>query len=229
MLDVFPDMEIVSLSGNFCTDKKPAAVNWVEGRGKSVVAEAIVPANIVTAIYIATGQDAAQNVGSSNCITLMEPWGEHGEDLYMTCSMPSIEVGTVGGGTVLPAQSSCLEMLGVKGPHPTMPGENASQMARLVCGTVLAGELSLMSALAAGHLVRSHLKHNRSAPGNLAKLGLGEVASQVERPLSSSTPVSMSKDLQPMYESSTKQSQPSENYEKSNLAGNSGSACAEPL
>merc|ERR1711892_652888 len=108
----------------------------------------------------------------------MEPWGEHGEDLYMTCSMPSIEVGTVGGGTVLPAQSSCLEMLGVKGPHPTMPGENASQMARLVCGTVLAGELSLMSALAAGHLVRSHLKHNRSAPGNLAKLGLGEAVSQ---------------------------------------------------
>ena len=37
--DVFPDMEIISLSGNFCTDKKPAAVNWVEGRGKSVVAE----------------------------------------------------------------------------------------------------------------------------------------------------------------------------------------------
>jgi len=218
MLDVFPDMEIVSLSGNFCTDKKPAAVNWVEGRGKSVVAEAIVPAhiissvlktstsalvdlniaknligssmagsiggfnahaaNIITAIYIATGQDAAQNVGSSNCITLMEPWGEFGEDLYMTCSMPSIEVGTVGGGTVLPAQSACLEMLGVKGPHPTMPGENASQLARIVCGSVLAGELSLMSALAAGHLVRSHLKHNRSAPGNLAKLA--DTTSQVE-------------------------------------------------
>ena len=51
-------------------------------------------ANIITAIYIATGQDAAQNVGSSNCITLMEAWGEHGEDLYMTCSMPSIEVST---------------------------------------------------------------------------------------------------------------------------------------
>ena len=91
-------------------------------------------------------QDAAQNVGSSNCITLMEPWGPTGEDLYMTCSMPSIEVvlgkyspsktlnwpqvGTVGGGTVLPAQSACLEMLGVKGPHPSLPGENASQLAR---------------------------------------------------------------------------------------------------
>ena len=53
-------------------------------------------------------------------------------------------------------------MLGVKGPHPTNPGANAAQLARVVCATVLAGELSLMSALAAGHLVRSHLKHNRS-------------------------------------------------------------------
>ena len=51
--------------------------------------------NIITAIYIATGQDAAQTVGSSNCITLMEPWGEKGEDLYITCSMPSIEVSLI--------------------------------------------------------------------------------------------------------------------------------------
>ena len=68
---------------------------------------------------------------------------------------------------MLPAQSACLEMLGVKGPHPTNPGENASQLARVMCGAVLAGELSLMSALAAGHLVRSHLRHNRSTAQNL--------------------------------------------------------------
>ena len=43
-------MEIVSLSGNFCTDKKPSAVNWIEGRGKSVVCEAIIPSNIVTQV-----------------------------------------------------------------------------------------------------------------------------------------------------------------------------------
>ena len=42
----------------------------------------------------------------------------------------SYQVGTVGGGTILPAQSSCLEMLGVKGPHPTNPGQNASTLAR---------------------------------------------------------------------------------------------------
>ena len=72
-------------------------------------------ANIVTAIFIATGQDAAQNVGSSNCITIMEPIGKDGKDLYVSCSMPSIEVGTVGGGTVLPAQAACLDMLGIRG------------------------------------------------------------------------------------------------------------------
>ena len=108
----FDDMSIVSVSGNFCTDKKPAAINWIDGRGKGVVAEAIIPggvvrsvlkssvealvelnisknlvgsamagsiggfnahaANIVTAIFIATGQDPAQNVESSNCITTMK-------------------------------------------------------------------------------------------------------------------------------------------------------------
>ncbi|XP_063225031.1 3-hydroxy-3-methylglutaryl-coenzyme A reductase isoform X2 [Bacillus rossius redtenbacheri] len=201
--ETFPDMEILSLSGNFCTDKKPAAVNWIEGRGKSVVCEAIVPAdtvcsvlktsvhalvdvhiaknlvgsavagsiggynahaaNIVTAIFIATGQDPAQNVGSSNCMTLMEPWGASGDDLYISVTMPSIEIGTVGGGTILPPQGACLEVLGVRGPNEACPGENASQLARIVCAAVLAGELSLMAALTAGHLVRSHLRHNRSS------------------------------------------------------------------
>lgn len=119
-------------------------------------------ANLVTAIYIATGQDPAQNVVSSNCMTLMEPWGASGNDLYISCTMPSIEIGTIGGGTVLPAQGACLEVLGVRGPNTESPGENANQLARIVCATVLAGELSLMAALAAGQLVKSHLRHNRS-------------------------------------------------------------------
>jgi len=195
---VFTDILATCLSGNFCTDKKAAAVNWIEGRGKSVVCEAIIPAkvienvlktspealmelnisknligsavagtiggnnahaaNIVAAIYIACGQDPAQTVGSSNCITLMEV---HGNDLHVSCTMPSIEIGTIGGGTVLHPQSACLELLGVKGSSE-IAGSNSSELATIVCATVLAGELSLMSALAAGHLVRSHMKHNRS-------------------------------------------------------------------
>lgn len=52
-------------------------------------------------------------------------------------------------------------MLGVQGTRTNQPGENARQLARVVCGAVLAGELSLMAALAAGHLVKSHMSHNR--------------------------------------------------------------------
>jgi hydroxymethylglutaryl-CoA reductase (NADPH) len=201
----FPDMQIISLSGNYCTDKKPAAINWIDGRGKSVVSEAIIPgevvektlkttvaalvelnisknlvgsamagsvggfnahaANILTAVYIATGQDPAQNVESSNCITLMKAVN-NGADLHISCTMPSVEVGTIGGGTILPPQQSMLDMLGVRGPHPEEPGKNAQRLARIICASVMAGELSLCAALAAGHLVRAHMAHNRAAPGS---------------------------------------------------------------
>lgn len=77
--------------------------------------------------------------------------------------MPSIEVGTIGGGTILEPQAAMLDLLGVKGAHPTNPGDNARQLARIVAAAVLAGELSLCSALAAGHLVKAHMSHNRSA------------------------------------------------------------------
>lgn len=80
----------------------------------------------------------------------------------MTITMPSIEVGTVGGGTVLAPQGAVLEMLGIKGAHPTHPGQNAQRLARVIAAAVMAGELSLLSALAAGHLIRAHMAHNRS-------------------------------------------------------------------
>lgn len=50
----------------------------------------------------------------------------------------------------------------MKGTSAHIAGSNSSEFASIVCATVMAGELSLMSALAAGHLVRSHMKHNRS-------------------------------------------------------------------
>ena len=197
----FPDMEVLGLSGNLCCDKKPAAVNWIEGRGCSVVVEATIPgalvtrvlkttveavcelntaknligsamagmsaggynahaANIVTAIYIACGQDPAQNVESSNCITLLQP-ANGGADLHVSCTMPSIEVGTVGGGTHLAAQKACLGLLSAAGAASDAPGANAKQLAMVVAATVMAGELSLLSALSAGHLVKAHMKLNR--------------------------------------------------------------------
>lgn len=77
--------------------------------------------------------------------------------------MYSLEVGTIGGGTKLSAQQACLKMLGIDGSCVESPGENSCQLARLICSTVLAGELSLMSALATNDLVHSHLRLNRSA------------------------------------------------------------------
>ncbi|KAM7515973.1 hypothetical protein LguiA_005556 [Lonicera macranthoides] len=204
----FPDMDVMGISGNFCADKKPAAVNWIEGRGKSVVCEAIIKedivrkvlktnvaalvelnmlknltgsamagalggfnahaSNIVSAVYIATGQDPAQNIESSHCITMMEAVN-NGKDLHVSVTMPSIEVGTVGGGTQLASQSACLNLLGVKGASKDSPGSNSRLLATIVAGSVLAGELSLMSALAAGQLVKSHMKYNRSSK-DVAKL-----------------------------------------------------------
>jgi hydroxymethylglutaryl-CoA reductase (NADPH) len=82
-------------------------------------------------------------------------------DLQIAVSMPSIEVGTVGGGTILEPQGAMLELLGIRGSHPTTPGDNARQLARIIAAAVLAAELNLCAALAAGHLVKAHMAHNR--------------------------------------------------------------------
>jgi hydroxymethylglutaryl-CoA reductase (NADPH) len=68
--------------------------------------------NSVTAIFIATGQDPAQNVESSMCLDLFEK--DSNGDLHVSVTMPAIEVGTIGGGTGLPAQSGLLSLMGVK-------------------------------------------------------------------------------------------------------------------
>ncbi|EAU29414.1 3-hydroxy-3-methylglutaryl-coenzyme A reductase [Aspergillus terreus NIH2624] len=202
----FPDMHTVTLSGNFCSDKKSAAINWIGGRGKSVIAEATIPAetvrqvlktdvdalvelntaknlvgsamagslggfnahasNLVQAVFLATGQDPAQNVESSSCITTMK---NIDGNLHIAVSMPSMEVGTIGGGTILEAQGAMLDLLGVRGAHATEPGANARRLARIVAAAVLAGELSTCAALAAGHLVNAHMQHNRSAGATVKK------------------------------------------------------------
>ncbi|RFU31940.1 hypothetical protein B7463_g4442, partial [Scytalidium lignicola] len=194
----FDDMKVIAISANLCADKKPAATNWIEGRGKSVVAQSRVPSkvieevlktdtttlvslnviknltgsaiagsiggfnahasNIVSSMFLATGQDVAQNVESSQCITTMS---QVDGELLISVTMPSVEVGTVGGGTMLAPQASMLELLGVRGTGIQGPGHNAQKLARIIAAAVLAGELSLCSALASGHLVESHMKLNR--------------------------------------------------------------------
>ena len=185
------DAEIIALSGNVCVDKKPSAINLVEGRGKSVVADIIIPeeivkrklkatahgivevntaknligsaasgsmgfnahfANMIGAIFLATGQDIAHVVEGSLGITTAE---DRDGDLYFSVSMPDLPIATVGGGTNLKTATESLEILGVAGSG------NAKKFAEIVAATVLAGELSLLGALAAGHLARAHQELGR--------------------------------------------------------------------
>ncbi|EPY22521.1 hypothetical protein AGDE_13239 [Angomonas deanei] len=115
-------------------------------------------ANVVAAVYIALGQDPAQVVESATCITTMN---KVGEDLLISVTMPSIEVGAVGGGTGLTSQRALLECINCGGANEAEPGANARQVARVVAGAVLCGELSLMAGLAAGHLLSAHMNLNR--------------------------------------------------------------------
>ncbi|KAA8652900.1 hypothetical protein EYZ11_007147 [Aspergillus tanneri] len=120
--------------------------------------------NIVSGVFLATGQDVAQVVESSNCITTMS---EVETDLLVSVTMPSIEVGTVGGGTNLPAQASMLELLDVRGTHRLGPGLNARRLARVIAAAVLVGELSTCSALATADLASAHLRLNRKRPSRM--------------------------------------------------------------
>lgn len=185
------DIDVIALSGNVCVDKKPSAINMIEGRGKSIVAEVTVPkeivektlkttteeivevnyaknllgsaisgsygfnahfANMVAAIFLACGQDPAHVVEGSIGITSAE--NDNG-DLYFSVTLPDLPVATVGGGTRLETATECLNMLKCKGSGKV--GEFAS----IVAGIVLAGEISLVGALAAGHLARAHKELGR--------------------------------------------------------------------
>ena len=174
------------LESNFATDKKSSQVNMLRTRGKRVVAEAVIPneliekhmrttsevmfrarqvsnlggfmsgvnnngahsANGITAIFIATGQDAANVAESSAAFVFAEvlPNG----DYYYSVTIPSLIVATYGGGTGLATQRECLEVLGCYGSG------KVRKFAEIVAGTVLCGELSLGSAIVAEEWVQAH-------------------------------------------------------------------------
>jgi len=115
-------------------------------------------ANVIAAMYLACGQDAAHVVEGSTAITTME-LTKYG-DLYCAVTLPSVAVGTVGGGTGIGTQKDCLNLLGVAGSG-NPPGANAKKLAEIVAAAVLAGELSLIGAQAAGHLARAHAELGR--------------------------------------------------------------------
>ena len=105
-------------------------------------------ANALAAMYIACGQDPACVAESAVGVTRME-LNQQG-NLYVSVTLPSIMTGTVGGGTSLPTQRACLEILGMAGPG------HAQALAE-VCGALaLAGEISLTSAICSNDFARAH-------------------------------------------------------------------------
>ncbi len=111
-------------------------------------------ANGIASLYIATGQDEA-NVVESHAGMLSHELLDNG-DLYMSVTLPSLIVATFGGGTGLPTQNECLQMLGCVGKG------KAEKFAEIVAATVLAGDISLGCAVIAGHWVSSHDQMGRN-------------------------------------------------------------------
>jgi len=189
LVELETKVKCIALSGNFCIDKKPAWLNFISGRGKRVWSEVILKkeivtevlkttpekffevwlskcmigsamsgslgfnahfANIVSAFYGATGQDLAHIVEGSIGMTITKVL-ENG-DLSVSVYLPSVMLGTVGGGTKLKIKQEALSIIGAK---------NSVELAEVLGGAVLAGEISLLSSLAEGTLSCAHSKLGR--------------------------------------------------------------------
>lgn len=107
-------------------------------------------ANVVAALYLSTGQDIAHVVEGSSAFTTME---ETNDGVLVKIPMPSVIVGTVGGGTNLGTQKESLEILGLNGGSN---GNNAEKLAAIISAAVLAGEISELAALSNGSLTKAH-------------------------------------------------------------------------
>ena len=180
------------LSGNIDTDKKHSMMNMIQTRGKRVIGEFTLKrdvakellrvdttalyryrqiasvgmaqagsaysgahsANGIAAMFIATGQDAA-NVSESHAgLNYMELL-DNG-DLYWSVTLPAMICASYGGGTGLPTQRECLEMMDCYGTG------KADKLAEIIAAVVLAGDVSLSSAILAHEWVSSHEKMGRN-------------------------------------------------------------------
>jgi len=186
IMKTYPGIQRYMLSGAMDTDKKHSQINTLHSRGKRVVAEVLIPgellektmgvtaevlfkarqinqvgsfmagssstgahaANGIAAVFIATGQDAANVAESSSSIIFADV--DKAGNYYLSITLPSLIVATYGGGTGLPTQQECLDMLGCNGAG------KVHKLAEIIGATVLAGEVSLMSAVLAGDWVTSH-------------------------------------------------------------------------
>jgi hydroxymethylglutaryl-CoA reductase (NADPH) len=174
------------VEANMSGDKKATALSFTSVRGRKVSAEIVIPgalveralhttpramadyarmsvfggvmsgsigvqghyANGLAALFIACGQDAACVAEAAVGVTRLE--AQDDGSLYGSVTLPNLIVGTVGGGTGLPTQNACLQILGLAGAG------NARAFAELAAALALAGELSIIGALTAGHFTQAH-------------------------------------------------------------------------
>lgn len=116
-------------------------------------------ANLLYAIYLATGQDVANIVEGSQGFTHAELCNNG--DLYFSVTLPNIIVGTVGNGKHYDFVKQHLQLLGCL-DNPEI-GQNARRLAIIVAATVWCGELSLLAAQTnRGELMRAHEKFERT-------------------------------------------------------------------
>lgn len=192
ILDHYPGVLNFFLESNLATDKKASQVNIMHTRGKRVTAEAVIKrdvliqqmrvepeklayhagianvgailsgannnglhsANCITAMFIATGQDVANVSESSAGIIYTEV--TPAKDLYLSITIPSLIIATHGGGTALATQRECLEFLDCWGKG------KVNKLAEIIAGVVLAGEISLASAISSSDWVSSHEQYGRN-------------------------------------------------------------------
>ncbi len=192
--DTHPSHPKYLLSGSIDTDKKHSAINTLQTRGRRVVAEAVIrsevlerimrvdtktlfrarqvsnagallagtayngphAANGIAAMFIATGQDVANVAESHAGITYAQLLDDG--DYYWSVTLTALIVASYGGGTGLPTQRECLELMGCYGQG------KADRLAEIVAAVVLAGDVSLGSAVLAGDWVTSHERLGRNRP-----------------------------------------------------------------
>jgi hydroxymethylglutaryl-CoA reductase (NADPH) len=195
------------VEANLSGDKKASMLSFLGARGKKVVASARVPANLLhrylhtdaaamaeycrvstlggvqsgtigvqghyanalTGIFLACGQDVACVAEAAVGVTQMTDDRDGALDVSVT--LPNLVVGTVGGGTHVPTAQACLRMLDCSGT------DRARALAEVCAATVLAGEISIIAAMAAGQFADAHARYRHRFPST----GMAADASQAVR------------------------------------------------
>lgn len=190
----YPGSLRFTLSGSIETEKKHSAINSLHSRGARVIAEAVIPhdlmkqmtradtrdmyrarqvsttgamlvgassncvhpGNGIASMFIALGQDEANVAEAITGITYTELLPNN--DLYWSLTLPSLIVATYGGGTGLGSQREALDILDCYGTG------KVEKLIEIIAGAVLAGEISLASAVVSNEWVESHDKHGRNRP-----------------------------------------------------------------